>query len=42
MPALRSRTVTHGRNMAGTRALLRGLIAVAHTGDIALIAHPDK
>src|ERR1700712_2029963 len=24
MPALRSRTVTHGRNMAGARALLRG------------------
>ncbi len=23
MPALRSRTVTHGRNMAGARALLR-------------------
>ena len=23
MPALRSKTVTHGRNMAGARALLR-------------------
>jgi hypothetical protein len=32
MPALRSRTVTHGRNMAGARGAAR---------DITLIAQPD-
>ena len=38
MPPLRSRTVTHGRNMAGARALLR---ATGASRDITLIAHPD-
>ena len=34
MPPLRSRTVTHGRNMAGARALLR----IADQGDTVLAA----
>jgi dihydroxy-acid dehydratase len=49
MPPLRSRTVTHGRNMAGARALLRATgVAREDIGkpiiaarDITLIAHPD-
>ena len=47
MPTLRSRTVTHGRNMAGARALLRATgVARADLGkaarDITLIAPGDK
>lgn len=34
MPPLRSRTVTHGRNMAGARALLR---ATGAARDISLL-----
>ena len=45
MPPLRSRTVTHGRNMAGARALVYAAMATsAATGaarDITLIGQPD-